>query len=221
MATVTVPLDRITPPAPPARPWARLLAASLVAQPVLLGINALFHPEVELSGDSILAGAAEGPRSWYVVHVVAALGAAFGLPMALALRRLLPARRALADTAVGASILSAFLLSTSFMAEASAFQLFVESDISREAALTLADDYTGTPEFFAVGAGVLLAAVSAVLFGIALLRDRRVPRWQPAALMLGTFATFVAVPGTPLGPVGFAVVAVGGAGLARELLRRR
>lgn len=223
MAVTTTAAPPATRTSDAARPGTavRLLAAALVAQPALLGVNALFHPDVDLDGASILAGAAEGPTRWYLVHLVAALGAACGVPVAMALRRLVTARgRALADVAVVAAVVGSVLLAVAFLTEASTFRLLAEGDVPHAAAVALADDYTGTPEFFAVGVGFLFAVVATLLFVAALLRSRTVPRWMPALLLLGTVATSASPPGAPVGPIGFAVVAVAGAGLAGELRRR-
>ena len=65
--TLTTPdpsTARHSDPPPPARSgpgfWARqALATTVLVQPVLLGLNALFHPEVELDPTSYLAAASE------------------------------------------------------------------------------------------------------------------------------------------------------------------
>lgn len=194
-----------------------LLAVAVAVQPLLIGVNAIFHPDIDVTGAGILAGAEEGPTRWYVVHLLAALGAVLGAPAAFGLRRLIRERRVLCDTALVAAVVASVVLSLAFMAEASALRLAASADISAAAALSLAEAYTSTPEFYAVPSGVLASVVAPVLFAIALLRERRVPRWQPAALVVGWLLSLAAMPGTLLGPLAFGVIAVASFGLARRI----
>jgi|GEM_PF-4613486 hypothetical protein len=227
MPVTVVPADALRPapapvpgPAPTeARPrWPRLLAVAVVGQPLLLTINSLFHPEVEIEAASILQGAAEAPTRWYVVHLVAALGALLGAPAALGLRRLVRGRgRVLADTAVVTAFVTAALLGMAFAVEASLLRLVTTADISSGAASTLADAYTSTAEFYATGVGVLAATATTILFAVAFLRERAVPRRVGWALIAGTALTFVGPPGTVIGPAGFALVTAASVAVARRL----
>lgn len=219
MTTTTTPSAPPVAPAaadvgPPSRWRRQLLATTVLAQPVLIGINALFHPDVDITGAGVLAGAEEGPTRWYVVHLVAALGAVLGVPAAVALRRLVGRHRVLADTATVAAVVASVVLAMTFVAEASVMRLLAAGDITDAAALSLAEDYTGTPEFFAVPLGILGSVVSGVLFGIALFRERRVPRFAPVLLIVGSAATVVAAPGTPVGPIAFGIIALSASVLA-------
>src|SRR5689334_14320007 len=115
----------VSPPAPPptgSRRAVRLLALVIAIQPLLIGVNALFHPDVDITGAGILAGAQDGPTRWYVVHVVAALGAVLGVPAAFGLRRLVHRHRVIGDTALVAAVVAAVVLGLTFMAEASAIR---------------------------------------------------------------------------------------------------
>jgi hypothetical protein len=104
-----------------------------------------------------------------------------------------------------------------FAAEGSVLRLVATADIDGGDALALVDAYTETPEFYGVGLGALAAALSGVLFALALLRDGAVPRWMPVVLLVGSMATAAAAPGTPIGPLAFAVIIVASVGLARRV----
>jgi hypothetical protein len=221
--TVTTATFAATPgvdAAPPAhRPlWPRLLAVAVVAQPLLIAVNAIFHPEVDLNGEGLLQAAMEGPTRWYAVHMVAALGAVVGAPAALGLRRLVHhGGRRLADAAVVSALLAAVLLSMTFAAEGSLLRLAATAGIDEADAVALVDAYTDTPEFYGVGLGALAATLSGVLFALALLRDGRVPRWMPVVLLVGSLGTAAAAPGTPIGPLAFGIITVASAALARRV----
>jgi hypothetical protein len=195
----------------------RALATVVIAQPALLALNALFHPEVEMTGPSILAGALESPETWYAVHVVAAVGALLAPAAAYAIRTLVPGRgRSLATTGLVLTAIGAMILSFTFAIEASLLHL-VATDLHAEAALAVADAYVSRPEFYAVGLGVAAATIGAFLLGVALLRSRTVPRWQPLLYIVGVLATMVGAPGTAIGPLGFATVTVASGFLARSV----
>lgn len=196
----------------------RLLAATVVFAPALVGINSLFHPEVEMSGASIFAGAAADPSAWFVVHVVAALGALLGLPAAAGLRLLVRDRgRRLATTGLGLVMVGSPLLAMTFAAEASVLRLAAGLDPS--AGLALAEAYARTPEFYAVGAAVALSTLGSLLLGVALLASRTVPRWMAGGYLAGTVVSLAAIPGTLMGPMAFGLVALVSVGLATRLAR--
>lgn len=196
----------------------RALAATVVSAPALIGINSLFHPEVEMSGASILAGAAADPSTWFVVHLVAALGALLTLPAAAGLRLLVPGRRRrLATAGLGLIMVGSPVLAMAFGAEASVLRLAAGLDPS--AGLELAEAYARTPEFYAVGAAVALSSLGTLLLGMALLASRGVPRWMAAGYLAGTVISLLAVPGTPMGPAAFGVIALVSVGLAARIVR--
>jgi hypothetical protein len=220
--TVSTNLDVQAPPSQDRPIVPRLLAVAVVAQPLLIAVNALFHPEVDMSGEGLLTGAIEGPGTWYVVHMIAAFGALLGIPAAVGLRRLVRGRgRRLADVAMAAWFVAGGLLAMGFAAEGSLLRLVTTADIDRSEALVLAEAYAGTSEFYAVGVGAAAATLGGVLFAIALLRDGRLPRWMPCTLLVGSVATAAAAPGTPVGPVAFAIITVAAVGLARRLATSR
>lgn len=196
----------------------RLLAAAVLVQPLLIGVNGTFHPEVDMEAASLLAGAADSSTSWYAVHLIAALGALLGAPAAFGLRRLLHERNRMGDAAVVTALLATTVLAPAFVAEASVLRLAVTADMSDAARLALADDYLGTPEFYAVGVGVLAAGFSAVLFAVAILLERRIAMWMPFATIAGTIAALGAQPGTALAPAAFGVVAIAACGLATHVV---
>jgi hypothetical protein len=197
-----------------------LLAATVVFAPALLGINSLLHPEVEMSGASIFAGAAADPSAWYVVHVVAALGALLGLPAAAGLRSLVRDRgRRLATTGLGLVMVGSPVLAMTFAAEASVLRLAAGLDPS--AGLALAEAYAQTPEFYAVGAAVALSTLGSLLLGTALLASRTTPRWMAGGYLAGTVVSLVAMPGTLVGPIAFGVIALASVGLAAQVVRAR
>lgn len=197
----------------------RLLAAAVVAQPLLIAVNALFHPPVDITGPGLLAGAAAGPTAWFAVHVVAALGALLSGPAAVGLRTLVarPPKR-LASTGVALTFVGSAVLSLSFATEASVLRLAATA-LDQADAAALAEAYTRTPEFFAIPVGVLAGVLGAVLIGAALLAGRSVPRWQPVVYLLGTLASLTAAPGSPVGPMAFAAVAVASAAMAARIVR--
>lgn len=208
----------------PERPLGSLLlAVAVVAQPLLIAVNAVFHPTVDMSGEGLLNGTLEGAGTWYAVHLIAAVGALLGIPAAVGLRRLVRdggRGRRLANVAMSAWFLAGGLLAMGFATEASVFRLAATAGIDRSDAVVLADAYAGTPEFYAIGIGAALATLAGVLFAIALLRDGSVPRWMPWTLLVGTLVTVAAAPGTPIGPIAFGVITIAAAGLAPRVAAR-
>ena len=197
----------------------RCLAAAVAIQPLLVGVNALFHPDVDISAASLLAGAATGPTRWFVVHVIAATGALLGVGAVLGLRTLVTFRgRNLATAGVVVGLVGSALLSMAFAAEASVLRLAAVLDPG--AGLAVAEAYVSTPEFYVVPVGVLLSTVGTLLLAAALLVAGGVPRWQPVALLIGGLGSLAAVPGTLLGPIAFAIVFVASVGLARRIMRQ-
>lgn len=198
----------------------RLLAAAVVVQPLLIGVNAIFHPSIELTAAGILAGTAENPTTWYVVHMIAALGALLTIPAVLGLRTLVRERgRRVADVGVGAGIVAAAILGIAFGAEASVMRLAVISGLDGAGALAVTEAFMGTPEFAAVPVGVLAFTLAGVLLASALLAARAVPRWQAGLYLAGMLAALAAAPGSPLGPVAFGIVTVAAAFLAGHVAR--
>jgi hypothetical protein len=197
----------------------RLLAAAILAQPLLIAVNGTFHPEVDMDAASMLAGAAEDATSWYAVHLIAALGALLGAPAAFGLRSLLRQNSPMGDVALVVAVVAAIVLGLSFMAEASVLRLAVTADLDGAARLALTDEYLSAPELYAVGVGVLGAGVATALFSVAILLERRVPRWMPTATIAGTAVALGAQPGTALAPLAFGVVTIAAVGLARHVVQ--
>ena len=212
----------ITPPAPPAtssRSARRLLATTVVAAPTLIAINSLFHPEVDVSGAGFLAGAQTGPSVWFAVHIIAGIGAMLGLAAAFGLHGLVRGRgRRLATTGLGLTLLAAPLLAMSFAIEASLLRL-AAAELDPTAALTLAEAYAATPEFYAIGIAVMLGTLGSLLLGLGLLASRSVPRAAAATYLLATIAATAGVPGTPVGPIAFVLIAGVSVVFARRILR--
>lgn len=203
------------------KPASLLLAAAVIAAPLLITANSLFHPTVEMSGESILAGARTGPTTWFVVHVVAASGALLGVPAAFGLRELVPGRaRRLATSGLAFALLGAPILAMSFAAEASVLRL-AAADLDVSAGEALAEAYTGTPEFYAVGLGVVATTLGSLLLGLALHRSGAVARWQATTYLLATLATVIAPPGTAVGPAAFGVVTLVSVSFAVRVARVR
>jgi hypothetical protein len=201
-------------------PVRRLLAAALVAQPLLVGINATFHPEMEFTAAGLLAAAAGGPTTWYVVHLVAALGALLTVPALLGLRTLVSERgRRVADLGVAAGVVAAALLGIAFGIEASVLRLAVTSGLGAGGQLAVAEAFITAPEFFAVPVGVLAFTLGGLLLATALLAARAVPRWQAILYLVGMLATLGGAPGSPLGPIAFGVVTVAASVLSVHVVR--
>jgi hypothetical protein len=144
--SIAAPLSPPRPAAPPAARSGtarRLLAAAVIAQPLLIGVNATFHPEVEMTAAGLLAGAAADPTRWYLVHLIAAVGAALGAVAAVGLRTLITDRgRRAGNVAVGAAALGAVVLAITFGAEASLFRSVTVAGVDPAAALA---SRTSTP----------------------------------------------------------------------------
>ena len=204
MTTTTHPSPTTEPRAPsPGRP---LLAAAVLGAPVLIGINSTFHPEVEFTAESFLAGAESGPTAWFLVHTIAAVGALLGIGATMGLRTLVPDRgRRLADAALTITVIGAPILAMSFAIEASVLQL-AASALDPNAAIVLAEAYVERPEFYAIGAAVALTTLGGLSRGIALALSGTVPRWQALTLVAATIVTALAPPSTPIGPIAFGVV---------------
>lgn len=201
-------------------PVRRLLAAALVAQPLLLGINATFHPPIEFTPAGVLAGAAESPAGWYAVHLVAALGALLTIPAVIGLRTLVRERgRLVANLGVGAGIVAAAVLPVAFGIEASVLRLAVTSGLDTAGQLAIAEAHLAAPEALAVPVGVLAFTLAGLLLATALLAARAVPRWQAVLYLVGILATLAGGPGSPLGPLAFASVTLAAAFLAGHIIR--
>jgi hypothetical protein len=171
-----------------------------------------------MSGAGIFAGAAADPSAWYVAHVVAALGALLGLPAAAGLRCLVRDRgHRLATTGLGLVMVGSPVLAMTFTAEASVLHLAAGLDPS--AGLALAEGYTQSPEFYAVGAAIALSTLGSLLLGTALLAGRGASRWMVGGYLAGTVVSLVAVPGTVVGPSAFGVITLASVGLAAQVVR--
>ena len=198
----------------------RVLAVAVVAQPVLIAVNSLLHPPVELSGHGLLHGAAQSPGTWFAVHLSAAVGGLLFVPAAVGLRSLVAGRiRWLATAGVTVSVVAALTLAIAFIAEASVLRLVATAPIGDDAAVALADAFVGTPEFALIPVGFVAAVVSSLFLGAALIAARSVPRWLALGYLVGVLAGVVAPPGTPIGPVA-SVLLVGTSVLLAVRVRR-
>ncbi|HEX6234830.1 MAG TPA: hypothetical protein VFZ63_17000 [Jiangellaceae bacterium] len=198
----------------------RLLAAAVLIVPLLIGVNALFHPAVEISGEGLLHGAHENATAWYIVHMVAAIGAMLTIAAGVGLRTLVVDRgRRLANVALAATIVGAPLLVIGFVAEASVLRL--AAGVDEAAGVAVATEFAGTPEFYVIPLGVLGVTLGNVLMAIGLLKARAVPRWAAGLFIAGWLASLATVPGAPVTPVIYAAVAVSAAVLAGRVARGR
>lgn len=198
----------------------RLLAAAIVLQPLLVGVNAVFHPAIQFNAAGILAGAVESATTWYVVHMVAALGALLTIPAVIGLRTLVRERgRRVAGIGVGAGIVAGATLAIAFGIEASVMRVTVDSGLDRPVALAITQTFLDAPEFFAVPIGVLAFVLGGVLLAAAMLAGKVVPRWQAGLYLAGMLASLGGTPGSPLGPIAFAVVTIAAVSLARHVAR--
>jgi hypothetical protein len=197
----------------------RLLAAAVLGAPVLLSINSAFHPRVDIDAESLLEGAASGPTQWYLVHMVAAVGAMLGVAAAVGLRTLVVGRgRRLSGVALTLTVVGAPVLAMVFAIEAAVLHLATSLDGG--AALDLAEGYVDGPDFYAVPVAIALVTLGSLLMGIALVLSRAVPRWQSVTLCVATAATAVAAPGSPVGPIAFGTISVVSVFLCLEITRR-
>jgi hypothetical protein len=218
--TITTDTEIITSSSPHPVAGRRLLAAAVLGAPVLLSINSAFHPRVEITAKSLLEGAESGPTQWYVVHVVAALGALLGVAAAFGLRSLVVGRgHRLSSVALGLTVVGAPVLAMSFAIEAGVLHL-ASTRLDGAAALDLVEGYVEGPDFYAVPAAIALVTLGSLLMGIALVLAGTVPRWQSVTLCLATVATALGAPGTPVGPIAFGTVSVVSVFLCLEVTRR-
>jgi hypothetical protein len=206
-------------PHPLAMSTRRALALAVVGAPLLIAVNSVFHPEVDMTGAGFLAGAEAGAARWFAVHVVAAIGALLGAPAAVGLRTLVRHRgRRLATSGMALTLIAAPILALGFASEASVLR-FAATELDPAAALVLAEAFTSAPEFYAIGIGVMVGTLGSLLLGLGLLTSRSVPPALPAIYLLATAATAAGAPGTALGPIAFGVVAVVSTALAVRIAR--
>ena len=199
----------------------RLLAAAVVAQPLLVGVNASFHPAMDFTAAGIIDAATADPSRWYVVHLVAAIGALLTTPAVLGLRSLVHDRgRRVANLGVTAGFLAAGVLGIAFGIEASVFRLVAVSGLAEQQGLAVAEAFTAAPEFLAVPIGVLAFTLAGVLLAIALLAARAVPRWQAVLYLVAVLATLGGAPGSAIGPLAFGTTTVAAAFLAKHVVAR-
>lgn len=187
-------------------PARTLLAAAVLGAPILIGLNSTFHPDVEFTAESFLAGAESGPTAWFLVHTIAACGALLGIGAAIGLRTLVRDRgRRLATAGLTATVIGAPVLAMAFAIEASVLQL-AASALEPDAAIELAEAYVERPEYYVIGAAVALTTLGGMLIGLALVISRVVPRWQSVTFVGATILTALAPPGTLVGPIAFGAV---------------
>lgn len=199
----------------PARRW---LAIALAVQPLLLTVNAVFHPQVEIEAASFLEAVRGASTRWYIVHLVAALGAVLWVPAAFAMRQLIAdGHERLLTLALTAVAAGSTILALGFAIEGAVFRLMAQADIGDAAAHTLADDFLGTPEFLSILPGFVLSAAGIALLTTILLHQRSAVRWQALAYVSGVITSAVSPPGSPIGLVGLAVVTVAAIGMARHV----
>lgn len=198
----------------------RLLAAAMVVQPLLILINMMLHPTIPFTAAGILAGAAENPTTWYVGHMIAALGSLMIVPAVLGLRTLVRERgRRVADIGVWAGIVAAVTMGLFFGIEASVMRLAVSSGLDAAGALAITQASMNAPEFFAFPVGLLSYKLAVVLLLSTLLVVGVVPRWQAGLYLVGTVASLAGGPGSPVGLIAFGIVTIAAAFLARHVVR--
>lgn len=198
---------------------ARVLpAAVVVLWPLLLVGNAFGHPEVELTTESYLAAASDGPWQWYAVHLVAAAAALLTIPSAFIVRSLVPGRgRRCATAAAAVAVAGGVALAVAFSIEAGVMR--VATELERDAALAVTDEHLASPEAYLVPVGILGTAVAVVLLAVALVLARAIPTWQAVLYGVGAGTTLApASPGTVVGSVGFVLLAVASVFVARRVL---
>jgi hypothetical protein len=196
----------------------RRLAVVLGLQPLLLTINALFHPEVDIEGASFLEAVSAGSTRWYVVHLVAALGAVLWVPAAFGVGQLITGGYRRSTTAAMSAVMAgSALLALGFVTEGSFFRLLAHAAIDETAALTLAEGFLETPEFFSIMPGFGLAAIGTATLAVVLLRQGAAMRWHALTYALGIVVSAISPPGSPIGPLALAVATVAAIGMARHL----
>lgn len=207
--------------APTSRVGRRLLAAALVAQPLLIFGAMTVHPEVtDRTGAAFVEAAAAHPTRWFVVHLVATIGALLGIAVAFGLRQLAGGRgRRTANAGVALALLGNTAVALGFAFEATLFRLVSSSGLDGASAAHVGDRFLDGPETVILMAGFPVMVLATTLLAVGLHLGRAVPRWQPVLLVVALAASLTP-PGSPVGLAGgLALVAVM-TSLAVRLARR-
>ena len=215
--TTTAP-DRATDPVAVRTAHRRaLLAAAVVAAPVLQVTGMVLHPPLAPTPAGQLDVVAADPGLWFAAHVVAAAAGALFVLAGPVLAGLAQARGAVLATA-GAVLtaLGGATLAISFGAEAHLLLVAADPSLDPAAMDALAAAELHSPGVAMIMIGVPLTGLGQIVLMAGLLRSRQVPRWQPALVLAGLVASLAGAPGSLIGPialvpaiVGYAVLAVG------------
>lgn len=199
-----------------------LLAAVVVAAPVLQVTGMLLHPPPASTPAGQLAVVAADPGLWFVVHVVAgAAGALFVLagPVLAGLAR---SRGAVLAT-VGAVLtaVGGATLAIGFGAEAHLLSVAAGPGLDPAAMDALAAAEHHSPAMAMITIGVPLVGLGQIVLMAGLLWSRQVPRWQPAIVLVGLVASVAGAPGSLIGPIVLVPAVVGFVALAVGIARGR
>ena len=197
-----------------------LLAAAVAAAPLLQLAGMIPHPVMPDSPAAALEVVASDPDGWFRMHALAASSAALTVVACLALAGLVRGRGArLATVGATLQVVASALLVFAFAAEAHLWSLAADPSLDRAAVVPLVALEDGSPAMVGLGLGFPLLGVGTVLLMSGLLRSRAVPRWQPVLVLVGTFTSIAAAPGSSLGPLLFVPSVLGMLALARSVAR--
>jgi hypothetical protein len=159
------------------------LAGLFVAAPVLLTLNALFHPDVNTpaqAGQSVILHA----TTWYWVHVTGAVGAAAFSAVGVHLVRLGSAWRRKPMMAAGAmTAIGGWFFAIEQTSHGLLMSAVVRGGGDPDMAARLWKSFLEMGETAPIETGTMLFAFGLLVLALDLVRPSPVPRWTGAALL--------------------------------------
>ncbi len=159
------------------------ITALFVAAPVLLTLNALFHPDVNTpaeAGESVV----QNPATWYWVHAAGAVGATAFSAVGLQLVRLGSIwRRKLMMAAGVMTSLGAWFFTVEQASHGLLMSAAARSGENSEVAARLWKTFLDMGETTPIETGTMLFALGLLGLAVDLLRRSPVPRWTGGSLL--------------------------------------
>lgn len=199
-----------------------LLALAVAAAPLVQLAGMVPHPELGDTAAETVAVVAQDPAQWFRIHVLSAGASVLFVVAALALASLVRGRgAALATTGATLMALGGGCLAIAFGAEAHLLSLAADPSLDRAAMVALAELESDSPAVGLLMTGFPLLGLGTLALMGGLIRSGVVPRWQPVLVVVGTFTSIAAAPGSELGPLLFAPSVAGYLALAASVARPR
>lgn len=197
-----------------------LLAVAVAAAPLVQLAGIVPHPELPDDAAATVAVVAADPDGWFRMHLLSAVAAVLFVVTALALASVVRARGAwLATCGAALMVLGGGALAIGFGAEAHLLSVAADPSLDRNAVVALARLEEDSAAVSLLMAGFPLFGLGTMLLMAGLIRSRAVPRWQPVLVLVGTFTSFAAAPGSAIGPLLFAPSVLGYLALAASVAR--